>query len=73
MALCHGHHMEVTFHARPWMYLNGLLESASGGVPVVKIPFTSLCEWCVLNGKDHCDPCRYQGARVVTVNAGDLP
>lgn len=73
-ALCRPHHDEVTFHPRPWMYEHGLLQkSFGGGVPVVKIPHKSLCEFCVLTGKTHCDPCRYQGARVVTVNAGELP
>lgn len=36
---------------------------------------TGTCEFCVHFGADHvpCDPCRIQGARVVTVNAGELP
>lgn len=58
VALCHEHHMEVTFHARPWMYLHGLLEQRGGGAPTAKIPFKSVCDFCVLYGKTSCEPCR---------------
>lgn len=71
--ICDPCHEEITFRPRPWMYALGFLKRRGGGVPVVKIPHTSLCEFCVLTGKTHCDPCRFQGARVVTVNAGELP
>ena len=58
VALCREHHDEVTFHARPWMYLHGLLERAGGGVPVVKIPHTTICQFCAIYGNTSCDPCR---------------